>query len=44
MKQKTTVDKLKQDYPPLDISSIIGNIAATTAIGTGAGRRYCDTG
>lgn len=30
------------DFPTLSVSGMIGNIAAVAAIGTGAGRRYCD--
>lgn len=34
--------ELKEMYPSLSVVGVLGNIVATAAIGTGAGRRYCE--
>jgi aspartoacylase len=35
--------KLGKECPSLSIQAIIGNVAASVAVGTGAGLRYCET-
>ena len=34
--------ELKAEFPGLNIVGVVGNLAAAAAIGTGAGRRYCE--
>ena len=34
--------ELKVEYPSLNVFGVVANLAAVAAIGTGAGRRYCE--